>query len=53
MRYNGWMPIALPVVVDADVLWRNVDYAVRKGHEPALLAHADRTATLGLAGATP
>jgi hypothetical protein len=29
-----------PVIVDADVLIRNVDYVVRKGYSPALLGHA-------------
>jgi hypothetical protein len=31
-----------PVIVDADVLIRNVDYVVRRGYSPALLGHASR-----------
>jgi hypothetical protein len=35
-----------PVVVDADVLLRNVDYAVHKGYSPALLAQASANYSL-------
>lgn len=34
------MLLPAPVVVDADVLLRNVDYALRKGYPPALLGSA-------------
>jgi hypothetical protein len=40
------MLMPAPVVVDADVLLRNVDYAVRKGCSPALLAQPGRTLEL-------
>jgi hypothetical protein len=40
------MLIPLPVVVDADVLIRNVDYTVRLGREGALLAGASSDYTL-------
>jgi hypothetical protein len=39
-RYNMSMFPPPPVVVDADILLRNVDYAVRKGHPGALLGKA-------------
>ena len=38
--------MAPPVVVDADVLLRNVDYAVRQGYAPALLAQAGNHGSL-------
>ena len=37
---RGALLFPTPVVVDADVLIRNVDYAVRKGYKPALLGRA-------------
>lgn len=41
-RTDGPTPMLFPtpVVVDADVLIRNVDYAVRKGYNPALFGRA-------------
>lgn len=38
--------VPLPVVVDADVLHRNVDYCVRRRFTPSLLAGASRNYTL-------
>lgn len=40
------MVVPPPIVVDADVLIRNVDYAVRKGYAGALLGQATRNYTL-------
>jgi len=40
------MELPLPIVVDADVLIRNVDYAARKGYDPALIGWASESYTL-------
>lgn len=40
VRRDRWRVIPLPVVVDADVLSRSVDYAVRQGWEPAVVGRA-------------
>lgn len=41
-RYNEAVLLPAPVVVDANVLIRNVDYAIRTGRSGALLAGASR-----------
>lgn len=38
-RRTRWL-LPLPIVVDSDVLWRNIEYAVRKGWDPSLLGAA-------------
>lgn len=45
-RNRPRMLIPLPVVVDADVLIRNVDYTLRHGKKGALLAGASSDYTL-------
>lgn len=45
-RYNRSMLIPAPVVVDADVLLRNVDYPIRTGRTGALLGQASPSYSL-------
>jgi hypothetical protein len=45
-RYNQAMLHPTPVVIDADVLLRNIEYAVKKGYPPALLGSLSGNYTL-------
>jgi len=45
-RSPAWQDIVpLPVVVDADVLSRSVDHALKMGYEPAVVRHASASYT--------